>query len=107
MKFATLRHLETFAKEFLAIQANQKVSLCKYVPHKFEWEHFDPNRDVSSGKGKKKNLQKAHQIDLKNFPFLLKDGDIIGVRVESENADHSDDFQTEHDLIAKSEFEVR
>ena len=71
MKFATLRHLETFAKEFLAIEANQKVSLCKYVPHKFEWEHFDPNRDVSSGKGKKKNLQKAHQIDLKNFPFLL------------------------------------
>lgn len=38
---------------------------------------------------------------------MLKDGDIIGVRVESENVDNSDDFQTEADLIAKSEFEVR
>lgn len=30
--------------------------MCKYVPHKFEWEHFDANRDVTTGKGKKKNI---------------------------------------------------
>ena len=83
------------------------MSICKYVPHKFEWEHFDPNKQVSSGKGKKKTLQKADKIDLKSFPFLLKDGDILGVRLESENIDKQDDFQTEADLIAKADFDIR
>ena len=83
------------------------MSLCKYIPHKFQWDYFDSNQQVSTGKGKKKTLQKAGQIDLKSFPFLLKDGDILGVRLESENPDGNDDFQTEADLISKAEFDVR
>jgi hypothetical protein len=39
------------------------------------------------------------------MPYILKDGDIIGVRFESENEDGKDDFQTEQDKILKEEFE--
>jgi hypothetical protein len=42
---------------------------------------------------------------LRNFPFMLKDGDIIGVRLESENIDMKDeDFTTESDLENKEKF---
>jgi hypothetical protein len=41
------------------------------------------------------------------MPFLLKDGDIIGVRQESENPDGIDDFQTEEDRVAKEAFNIQ
>jgi hypothetical protein len=39
----------------------------------------------------------AKDADIRKMPFLLKDGDIIGVRIEAENAQGKDDFQTEAD----------
>lgn len=49
----------------------------------------------------------ARDIDVKLFPVLLKDGDVIGVRVGEENStDVNDDWQTEQDRIAGQEFRV-
>ena len=46
-------------------------------------------------------------MDLRKYPFLLQDGDIIGFRLEKENiSDINDDFQTDQDLINKSEFNL-
>ena len=106
-KYATLKHLDLRVRQLFDIGETEQVSLCKYVPHKFEWEFFDPEQLVQSGKGKKKQVVKASDLDLKQFPFLLKDGDIIGCRLESENADKSDDFQTDQDLIDKADFAAR
>jgi hypothetical protein len=43
---------------------------------------------------------------MRKYPWFLNDGDIIGVRVERENIDKSDDFQTDADLIAKADFNL-
>jgi hypothetical protein len=48
----------------------------------------------------------ASDIDLRKMPFLLKDGDIVGVRVNTEAGADLDDFQTEADAIAKEDFRV-
>lgn len=41
------------------------------------------------------------------MPYLLRDGDIIGVRIESENEDGKDDFKTEQDEVLRREFEIK
>ena len=44
---------------------------------------------------------------MKLFPVLLKDGDMIGVRIGEENSiDIGDDWQTDADAIAGQEFRV-
>ena len=46
-------------------------------------------------------------MDLRKYPYLLQDGDIIGFRLEKENGPEIvDDFQTDLDLINKSEFNL-
>ena len=55
-------------------------------------------------KKKQKQLVKAGNMDLRKYPHLLADGSIIGVRIDKENVDKNDDFQTDADLIAKAEF---
>jgi hypothetical protein len=49
---------------------------------------------------------KAGNIDLRLYPWFLADGDIIGVRIERDNTDAQDDFQTDADLIAKADFNL-
>ena len=46
------------------------------------------------------------QADLRQMPFLLKDGDIIGVRFENENLLETDDFQIEEDKVKKEQFRI-
>ena len=46
----------------------------------------------------------AADLDLRKFPFMLNDGDIIGMRLDNEEGAATDDFQTEADTIAKEEF---
>lgn len=63
------------------------VSLAKYVPHIFEWKHFDPEEEIVEKQGKKKKTEiktLVPMFDLRKFPFLINDGDIIGLRVETE-----------------------
>lgn len=80
-----------------------KVSIAKYVPHNFEWKWFNPEEEVVEKKKKNKEIKhNASEYDIRKPPFQLKDGDIIGVRLESENTIAEDglvgdDFQTEED----------
>lgn len=61
--------------------------------------------EVKKGKkNKKKELVKAANTDLRNFPHFLADGDIIGIKFGKDDPAGSDDFQTDQDLINKSEF---
>ena len=49
----------------------------------------------------------ASAIDVRKYPFLIKDGDIIGCRLESENPTSTDDFQTDQDIVDKADFEQK
>lgn len=60
------------------------------MPHNFEWKWFNPDEECTEkiGKKKKKEIKfNASEADLRKMPFLLKDGDIIGLRIENENID--------------------
>lgn len=68
---------------------------------------MNPDEECTERIGKKKKKEvkfKAADADLRKMPFLLKDGDIIGVRIESENIEALDDFQTEADIELKIRF---
>ena len=70
---------------------------------------MDPNQMIEEKSGKKKKtkqLVKAGNIDLRKYPFFLADGAIFGFRLDKDNGDKSDDFQTDADLIAKAEFNM-
>ena len=41
-------------------------------------------------------------MDLRKYPFFLTDGDIIGMRIESDGME--DDFQCAEDIVKKAEF---
>lgn len=84
------------------------MSIAKYVPHAFEWKWFNPSEEIVEKKGKKQKTEvrtPATEVDIRKMPYLLKDGDIIGLRVDSE-ATAADDFQTDADQIAKEEFRI-
>jgi hypothetical protein len=85
------------------------VSLAKYVPHIFEWKHFNPEEEIVEKQGKKKKVEVKTLVpnfDLRKFPFLINDGDIIGLRVDTDEGAPQDDFQTEADSLAREEFRV-
>jgi len=70
---------------------------------------MNPDEVIVEKKGKKSKTEiktPASQVDLRKMPFLLKDGDIIGIRVDTELAADTDDFQTEADAIAKEDFRI-
>ena len=90
---------------------DQKVSIAKYVPHNFEWKWFNPEEEIVEKKKKNKEIKhKSSEYDLRKAPFQLKDGDIIGVRIEKENIiidgteAKGDDFQTEEDDELREKF---
>lgn len=95
-------------RTFYKVPDDEQISLAKYFPHKFEWKHMDKEEEIVEKKKKGKTVKyKALNADLKKLPFFLKDGDIIGVRFESENPDGKDDFQTEEDKLLKEEFMIK
>ena len=65
------------------------------MPHLFEWKWFNPEEEIIEKQGKKKKVEiktLAAVFDLRKFPFLVTDGDIIGVRVETDPGAEIDDF---------------
>jgi hypothetical protein len=93
----------------MVINDDEKVSIAKYVPHQFDWKWLNPSEEIIEKQGKKKKTEVktlAADFDLRKFPFMLNDGDIIGVRIDSEEGASTDDFQTEADRIAKEEFRI-
>lgn len=108
-KYPTIQSLKASCREFFNLDSGEHIDLCKFIPWEFEWRFLDPNQMVEERmgkKGKKKQLVKAGNMDLRKFPHFLNDGDIIGVRIGAENPNKEDDFQTDADLIAKSEFNL-
>ena len=97
--------LEQACREHYGLGPTDKLSVAKYFPHYFNWKHLDPEEEITEKKKKKEVKFKGLNADLRKMPYILKDGDIIGVRFESENEDGKDDFQTEQDKILKEEFE--
>jgi len=105
----TIPQLWLACKEHLKLPDGERISLSKYVPHQFEWRWLNPDEVIIEKQGKKKKTEKstlASEFDMRKFPFLLTDGDIIGVRIESEEGAETDDFQTEADQIAKEDFRI-
>mmetsp|Transcript_2324 Transcript_2324/g.3971 ORF Transcript_2324/g.3971 Transcript_2324/m.3971 type:complete len:136 (+) Transcript_2324:222-629(+) len=109
-KFPCLNDLKAEARATFDIKNGEHIEVCKFIPHEFEWRHLDANQLVQEKTGKKKKQVqsvKLANLDLRKYPVFLQDGDIIGVRLERENPDKTDDFQTDEDLIAKSEFNFK
>lgn len=112
--FPNIPELLAACKTHLGLQDSDEVSLAKYVPHLFEWKYLDPTEEITETQGKKKKTTiktPATQFDLRKFPYLLNDGDIIGVRLESEvdktvPLEQQDDFQTEADSAAREDFKI-
>ena len=95
LKYPTIQSLKTFIRESYEISEGEHIDLCKFIPWEFEWRHMDPNQMVeekAKGKGKKKNLVRAANVDLRKFPHFLTDGDIIGLRLGKEDPEKTDDF---------------
>jgi ubiquitin carboxyl-terminal hydrolase 40 len=92
-------------KKYTGVVDPDTVFIAKYVPHNFEWKWMNPDEEIVEKRKKNKEVKfKAGEADLRKFPFMLKDGDIIGIRLESENIDGQDDFQTEEDQERKFRF---
>ena len=92
--------LANACKSPLGIDNSEKVSIAKYIPHGFEWKWMNPDEVIVEKKGKKQKTETktpACDIDVRKFPYLLKDGDIIGLRIENEIDAAIDDFQTAAD----------
>jgi len=109
-KFPTIAHLKACCRELYGFGENQPVEIAKFIPHAFEWRHMDPEEMIEERTGKKKKqrqLVKAAFVDLKKYPWTLKDGDIIGCRLERDNPEKADDFQTDQDLIDKANFALQ
>lgn len=95
-------------RNFFNIKDEEKISIAKYFPHKFEWKWMDKNEEVVEKKKKGKETKiLVGDADLKKAPFFMKDGDIVGVRFDCENINGDDDFQTAEDSVLREEFMVR
>lgn len=94
-------------KEFLGLNPDENISIAKYFPNKFDWKHLNPEEEIVEKKKNKEVKFKGLNADLRKMPYLLRDGDIIGVRIESENEDGKDDFKTEQDEVLRREFEIK
>ncbi len=91
----TIPHLLNSCKQHMGISKDEKVSIAKYVPHAFEWKWLNPDEVLIEKRGKKSKIEvktPAGEVDLRKTPYLLKDGDIIGLRIESESGASEDDF---------------
>ncbi|XP_064614511.1 ubiquitin carboxyl-terminal hydrolase 40-like [Liolophura sinensis] len=79
----------------LCIPAHQ-VALAKYFPQRYDWMPIqEVTKKSGSHKGKKKTAQPKG--NLKNSPYFIKDGDVIGVKDLTQAAENRFDFSTAED----------
>ena len=91
------------------MNATEHIELSKFITYAFEWKHMDGSAQIEQKKGKKgkqRELVKVANVDLRSQPYFLQDGDIIGFRLEKENKDGSDDWQTEQDKEDKVAYDL-
>ena len=98
-----LKGLELYGADGVTMD---EVQIAKHWPGQFKWEQLDPEskHQIKNKKGKQTKEVKLSEIELKQHPIQLKDGDEIGVRLLSEAAE--DDWQTEQDKLLEAEFKA-
>ncbi|XP_067119368.1 ubiquitin carboxyl-terminal hydrolase 40-like isoform X1 [Centruroides vittatus] len=90
-KSANIKSLCQVVSEYLGVPADRFL-LAKYFPETYEWKVIN---EITKNKVKKKwTLPK---INLRQKPFYLKDGDIIGVKDSNTDCDNLYDFNTPED----------
>ena len=95
-KLPTIPDLVSQIKAFYGLPEEEVITVAKYfIPSAFDWKVFDPTEEIVTKKKKNTIKSKASEFDLRQFPYMLKDGDIIGVRIEKENTTNDNEFQTE------------
>jgi len=124
-KEPTIEDLKKAVLAFKGLEAGiEGVELAKYIPHEFQWLHVSKEvieRERDSKKAKKggnkgnKNKKAAKDVpekeavnqqaeNLRKAPYVLHDGDVIGYRLEVENVEKKDDFQTQEDEERRKNF---
>ena len=81
-----------------AIEDSEEITICKFIRHEFEWKLIDPEEKFEETIGKKKKKKmiiKGVDLDLRKYPFFLQDGDMIGVKLNSNDPTGTDDLQTD------------
>ena len=85
-----MKALEVFGEGSTEISEIKKIA--KHVPHQFEWKVLRAKDDVKVKQKKKTLTYRLEQINLKQAPILLKDGDHIGVLIDSNDDAEDDDM---------------
>ena len=106
-----LKDLALKALEVYSFESNLEgvepdhIQMAKHQPHNFKWQYLDPEESITekNKKGKQGKTFKVSEIDLKQNPILLKDGDEVGFYFGSEG-DKVEDWQTEEDKLFEEEF---
>ncbi|KAK6165349.1 hypothetical protein SNE40_022291 [Patella caerulea] len=91
----------------LSLPVNQ-ILLAKYQTAKCDWIIIKEKQPIqfkpSSGKNKKgKKKVQVPKVNLRQAPFYISDGDVIGVKDLEKSTGDNDDFNTEEDIIAQQE----
>jgi ubiquitin carboxyl-terminal hydrolase 40 len=87
----------------------ERMQIAKHKFEVFEWIIFDTSssNNVTEDKSKKGRKKKGGggkggaKNNIKNSPYSLKDGDLIGVKDIQYDIDGSDDFMTDNDIKGK------
>ncbi|XP_071955899.1 ubiquitin carboxyl-terminal hydrolase 40-like [Antedon mediterranea] len=80
-----------------------RLMIAKHHLDKFNWTVIPSSsqwQKTSGQKGKKKGGQNQ-KLNLKQAPYQLKDGDVIGVKDIQDDPENKDDFSTQEDDIGK------
>jgi len=90
-------------RQFVAKVCNiplDRLHVAKYFRSKYDWMII---RDTRQKEGKRKGWKK--EINLRKSPFLLQDGDILGVKDCQYDAEDRDDFSTPADDEGKQKLQ--
>jgi ubiquitin carboxyl-terminal hydrolase 40 len=82
----------------------EHLCIAKQKHEAFQWILISEDHSKTS---KKKKGKKGSGVNLKNSPFLLKDGDIIGVKdLREDDVGERDNFDTAEDLKGRAILEA-
>ena len=87
LKVVNAQKLIDLQNKALEVFGGEIKKITKHVPHQFEWKVLRPKDEVKVKQKKKTVTYRLEQINLKQAPILLKDGDHIGVLIDDDDDD--------------------